>query len=351
MAFTVLNVAFPFVRVAKDTAGGAEHVLLALDHALVASGHRSMVLAPAASEVEGHLVEGLPVPHVINDEARRAAHSHYSETLDKVRLANVDLVHLHGIDFLDYLPGEGVPVVATMHLPLNLYPQEAFGLSRPGTHLVCVSQSQAQTRPSDRRVPPVIPNGVWLEDFYPDSRKEDYVVALGRLCPEKAFHLALDAASAAGVPLVLAGETYAYPAHQQYFREAIQPRLRSPHRFVGRLGGDAKRTLLARARALLVSSQIAETSSLVAMEALACGTPVIAFRSGALPEIVDHGRTGFLVNSLDEMADAIGRAADLDTALCRRLAEERFSAQRMTERYFELYRVAIEKGSVHHVTR
>ncbi len=341
MAYNILNVGFPFARMAPDTAGGAEQVLLALDRALVAGGHNSLVLAPAGSRVCGRLLEGLPVPNAITEQARATVHAFYKRKLEEAARDHIDLIHLHGVDFTNYLPLPGVPVVITLHLPLDLYPQQAFRSSRPDTHLVCVSESQARTQPAGCQLPLIIPNGVSLDEFYPEPRKEDYVVALGRICPEKAFHLALDAASAAGIPLQLAGETYAYSSHRQYFEQAIQPRLRSPHRFVGRVGGEAKRILLARARALLISSQIEETSSLVAMEALACGTPVLAFRAGALREIVDHGRTGFLVSNVEEMADAIRRASDLDPAACRRAAEERFSAQRMTESYFELYRHAI----------
>jgi glycosyltransferase involved in cell wall biosynthesis len=193
----------------------------------------------------------------------------------------------------------------------------------------------------------LIENGVSLSRFHPEAQKQDYVAAMGRICPEKGFEVALDAASAAGVSLHLAGEVFGYPEHERYFRRAIQPRIEKQHRFVGTLGGEQKRIFLARARALLVPSMVAETSSLVTMEALACGTPVIAFQNGALPELIDPGRTGFLVNSREEMAEAIRQVGELDPAECRREAEQRFSAEKMVAQYLKLYRALAITVSLH----
>src|SRR5689334_14368807 len=115
-------------------------------------------------------------------------------------------------------------------------------------------------------------------------------------------------------------------------------RLDRQRKFHGSVGMEQKRRLLTGARCLLVPSLVAETSSLVAMEALACGTPVIAFRSGALPEIVEHGRTGFLVNDERQMADAIAAVGTLDPAACREIAGRRFSLEKMVDAYFAIYR-------------
>ena len=123
----------------------------------------------------------------------------------------------------------------------------------------------------------------------------------------------------------------------RHFEREIAPRLDGDRVFVGPVGFEAKRRLLTEARCLLVPSLVPETSSLVAMEALACGTPVVAFRAGALPEIVEPGRTGFIVRDVEEMADAIGAAAALDPEVCRDAARERFSAEAMVDRYVSLY--------------
>ncbi len=226
----------------------------------------------------------------------------------------------------------------TLHLPPQWYPAGAFHPERADTWLVCVSKSQWRSCPPSPRLRAPIENGVPVDSISPGVRKRDFAIALGRICPEKGFHLAMDAAVQAGLPLLLGGMVYSYREHVAYFRREIEPRLDGRRlRFLGLVGFARKRRLLAAARCLLAPSLAAETSSLVAMEALASGTPVIAFPSGALPEIIEDGKTGFLVSDVREMADAIRRADSIDPAACRRAAVERFSARRMADEYLALY--------------
>lgn len=143
----------------------------------------------------------------------------------------------------------------------------------------------------------------------------------------------------AGVPVLLAGRVFPYEEHLRYFNEQIRPRLLPGHvRLLGCVGADRKYKLLSLAACLLLSSTAPGTSSLVAMEAAAAGTPVIAFPSGAVSEIVEEGRTGFLVRSIEEMARGIERSSEIDPAACRAAAASRFSLPRMIEGYFNLYR-------------
>ena len=160
---------------------------------------------------------------------------------------------------------------------------------------------------------------------------------LSRICPEKNLHAGLDAARQAGIDLVLAGETFPYEAHLRYFEEEIRPRLGARVRLVGAVGDLEKSRLFEGARCLLLPTLAPETSSLVAMEAAASGTPVVAYRSGAVPEVVEDGVTGFLVGGVDEMADAIGRVATLDRELCRAVARKRFSLAGMVDGYVAVY--------------
>jgi glycosyltransferase involved in cell wall biosynthesis len=160
---------------------------------------------------------------------------------------------------------------------------------------------------------------------------------LGRICPEKGQHLALHAAHRADIPLLLAGEVFPYADHQAYFEDCVRPLLDRHRRYLGPVGFNRKRRLLSAARCLLVPSLCPETSSLVAMEAMACGTPVIAFPSGALPETVEHGRTGYIVDNADDMAAALQEVVAIDRQHCRRTAAARFSLHRMTNAYLALY--------------
>jgi glycosyltransferase involved in cell wall biosynthesis len=250
----------------------------------------------------------------------------------------VDLIHFHGCDFVQYLPRDGPPALATLHLPLHRYGPRIGAPPRAHTHLNGVSASQVATAPPHLPLAGWVANGVDVDALRPIPERRDHVVALGRICPEKGFHLALDAAHRADVPMLLAGAVHPYERHRDYYHSEIAPRLDARRRFVSCVGTAQKRDLLGRARCLLVSSQIDETSSLVAMEALACGTPVVSFRIGALPEIVEEGRTGLLVNDLREMSDAIRRVDSIDRGECRQAALERFDARRMAADYFALYR-------------
>lgn len=339
MTLTILSVAYPLAPVGPDAVGGAEQVLTQLDRALVAAGHRSIVVARDGSRTAGILVPVSGQLGVLDDGARQCAWQAHREAIaSALRRWPVDLVHLHGIDCAAYLPPPGVPALVTLHLPPDWYPAEMFRPTRPGTWLHCVGAAQHAACPKSPYLLPPIENGVPVEALAARHAKRAFALVLGRICPEKGVHLAIEAAKRADASLLIAGEVFPYEAHRRYFTDAVQPRLDGRRRFVGPAGFARKRRLLTAARCLLVPSLAPETSSLVAREALACGTPVIGFPNGALPDTVEHGRTGFLVDSVDGMADAIGLAPGLDAALCRRVAAERFALGGMTARYFALYR-------------
>lgn len=336
---TVLSVAYPFAPLGFDAAGGAEQILTMLDLALVERGHRSIVIASEGSRVHGTLISIRPRLGEITPEARNSCHRLYKAAVNAaVADYKPDLIHMHGLDFLEYLPDSPLPLIATLHLPIAWYPREIFALDRPWPKFVCVSESQRRNCPASPAEIPVIRNGVPVEHLLFRPRKRNFALTLGRICPEKGLHAALDAARAAGIPLVLAGRVFPYESHERCFRDEILPRLGPQARFIGPIGFARKRRLLAAARCLLLPSQAEETSSLVAMEALASGTPVIAFRRDALAEIVEDGKTGFLVSDTGEMEAALRRAGALRPECCRQAALARFSARRMIASYFRLYR-------------
>jgi glycosyltransferase involved in cell wall biosynthesis len=259
--------------------------------------------------------------------------------IDKaLRERPVDVVHCRGLDFAEYLPPPGVPVLVTLHLPVDHYAGETLSACRPGRYFNCVSGSQRRCFPDSDAMLPEIPNGVPVAELQARHGARKFAIVLGWICPEKGFHHAIDAAALARTPLVIAGQVFPYEDHERYFAMEIEPRLGAMARYVGNLNFARKRRFLTAARCLLMPSLIAETSSLVAMEAIACGTPVVAYPAGALPEIIDPGVTGFIVNNPQEMAEAIRAVDGIDPDRCRAVARRRFCQDRMVGAYFGYYR-------------
>jgi glycosyltransferase involved in cell wall biosynthesis len=283
------------------------------------------------------------VPAAITEAARASMHERQRRAIKEALTRwPIDLLHAHGLDFSDYLPLSGVPTLVTLHLPASFYPAGAVAAARPLTWFNCVSTAQQRSFPALPNMLEPIPNGVPVDRFAARHARRNFVMAMGRICPEKGFHLAIDAAETVRVPLLIAGQVYPYQAHQAYFAEQIRPRLGPGVRFFGGIDFKRKRRLLSAARCLLVPSLVAETSSLVAIEALACGTPVVAFPAGALADIVEPGVTGFLVNDAREMADAIHCTDALDRERCREVARRKYSLDRMVEAYFAAYRHLVQ---------
>jgi glycosyltransferase involved in cell wall biosynthesis len=338
MSLTVLNVAYPLAPVGRDSVGGAEQVLSALDEALVAAGHRSIVIAAEGSQTAGTLVPVKAEAGVLDEACRARAQLRHRRAIAAVRQRFlIDVMHFHGIDFHAYLPEDG-PTLVTLHLPLRWYPPDVFATRRDDLWMHAVSTSQHETAPNGAGLCPPIPNGVDMDTLFRPHANRGFALLLSRICPEKGVHLAIDAARAARMPLIIGGQVYRYEWHERYFVEEVLPRLDNKRRFLGPLDFVRKRRFLNAARCLVIPSLAAETSSLVAMEALACGTPVVAFPNGALPDVVEHGRTGFLVNDVAEMADAMIAAGSIDRELCRSEARRRFSLNTMKAAYLDLYR-------------
>jgi glycosyltransferase involved in cell wall biosynthesis len=345
---SILYVSYPLLPVTPESAGGAEQMLLVLEREIAGTGHRTTVAACAGSHTCGTLLPTGATAKEL-DQYERREREHAAEILRYLQdhPGKFDLIHDKSGSFFRHASECPLPVLATLHLPRSFYHQEWFQGAPPNLFLNCVSQAQAASFADLANVMAVVENGIDVDMFPFSERKGDYLFWLGRICEEKAPHLAIAAARKARLPLVIAGQVYPFRYHQGYFDCEIRPHLHdgSPVRYINTPSREEKLGLLSNARMLLLTSTVEETSSLVAMEAMACGTPVVAFRRGAFPEVVASGETGILVDTLDEMATAVENLQQISAAACRARVDRQFTAKRMAREYEKLYRQVLSRAS------
>jgi glycosyltransferase involved in cell wall biosynthesis len=318
--------------------GGTERVVAWLVDELVDLGHKVTLFASGDSVTGAELVRICPRALRLG-RPRTDPMAMQAALIEEVasKANDFDLIHAH-IDWLHLplLSRLGVPFLTTCHgrLDLPLFPDVIRRF--PKAAFVSISENQ--------RIP--LPQANWVGTVYhglppdllrPSFEPGSYLAFLGRLTAEKGPEPAIRIARAVGMPLHIAakvprGET-------TYFRERIEPQLDGKQvQLIGEVNDRAKQGFLAGAAALLFPIDWPEPFGLVMIEAMACGTPVIAFKSGSVPEVVDDGITGFVVSDEDEAIRAIGRLADLDRRQVRAQFEKRFSAGRMAEEYLSHYR-------------
>lgn len=346
----VLYIAYPLLTVSEKSAGGAEQVLWTLELEMARHGLKTAVAASAGSCVTGELLStGEPCFQFDDFERRNCEHQEQILEIILRRAARgrtFDLVHDMSGSFWSRAGEIDAPVLATLHLPWDFYSPALFENIPTNVWFNCVSHSQARSFADLRQLAGVVGNGIALDRFAPNLQQKERsgLLWLGRICQEKAPHLALDIAEQAGMSIALVGQIYPFSHHRQYFDRELAPRLQQMPgaRFIERPSQQQKQQLLCGARAVLITSLVEETSCLVAMEAAASGTPVIAFSHGALPEIVRHGVTGFVVEELRAAVQVLGRLQEIDSAACIRHARDNFASTRMAEGYLDLYQSVLE---------
>nr|WP_275895897.1 MULTISPECIES: glycosyltransferase [Amycolatopsis] len=252
----------------------------------------------------------------------------------------VDVVHDHSLAGPLNAPAYGVPTVATVHGPVGEDMARYYAELGDDVHLVAISNRQRELAP-DLNWIGTVHNALRLADWPFESEKDDYALFLGRFHPDKAPHLALEAAHRAGLRLVLAGKC-AEPIEKEYFEREVRPRLTENDHVFGVADATAKRELLAKARCLLFPIQWEEPFGMVMIEAMACGTPVVALRSGAVPEVVVDGVTGLVRDDPADLAQALRDVRHLDPAKCRAHVAEHFDIGGLGAGYEAAYRRAVE---------
>jgi len=341
----------PWIAVPPPGYGGIEAVVDLLCEALARRGHEVTLFAAPGSRSAVHVRSLLDSAHPDTIGSSLYESDHVASAWAEIDLAAelgepFDVVHDHsGFTALAMADRVSVPVVHTVHGPFDQTTNRFYQRHGPKARLVAISRSQAASAPAGVRVVDVVPNPIRVDRWPLRTEKQDYLLWIGRMDPVKGAHRAIAAARLAGRMLVLAGPIQ--PGQEHYFREWVEPHIddRRVH-YVGEVAGVAKQELYANAAALLMPIRWREPFGMVMVEALACGTPVIAFREGAAGEIVIDGQNGMLVADEAEMAAAVGRLGSIDPLRCRSSVAERYDVSVTVAGYEHVYRRAIETAGV-----
>lgn len=323
----IAQIAPPGIPCPPEGYGASELVVSNLTEELVRQGHEVTLFAHPESRTGARLVSFPRVYDLVDADQREFAHT--SLALDFAD--RFDIVHNHCI-----APGPSLlrltstPSLTTLHYLrplLSTFAEENY---------VALSQSQARLVERKLHVAGIAPNGIDMTLHSLVEDKDDYLLFLGRIDPKKGVHLAMDAARALNMRLLIAA---GHPTRDNlgYLENEVTPRLGGGIEHIGHVGAEEKVALLGRARAVLMPHQWEEPFGLVAVEALASGTPVIAFNRGALPEIIPNGQAGFIVEDLDGMTAAIQALDSISPVRCRQAVEDRFSSAAMAAAYLSIY--------------
>ena len=327
----------PWLAVPPKGYGGIEWVVSILADGLVDHGHEVTLFAAGDSQTKARLVTSYDDPPSMRI-GLSMPYLHHALTCF-ASADQFDLINDHSGPLAGALGGAcAMPVCHTVHGPLSGEPGDVYSLIDRVSPLVgLISVSDHQRTP--------LPDINWLAtchnaiaiDAYPFHEANDgYLLFLGRMSPDKGAHNAVRVAAEMGLPMILAGKMHDV-AEREHFKANVEPFLSDDIRYVGEVSHDEKVRLLQRARATVFPIQWPEPFGLVMVESMACGTPVIATRFGAVPEVIEQGRSGVIVDRPDQLAGAVEQVAALDPREVRASAEERFSAQRMVADYVAAY--------------
>lgn len=333
----------PWIPVPPPGYGGIEAVVDAITRELVRRGHDVTLFCAPGSRSEAEVVELLDRPHPDQIERSLYEVDHVARAfalIDEAARAGrpYDVVHDHcGFTAFAMADRLSAPVVHTLHGPFTAETAVFYAHHADKAQVVAISRAQLAQAPTGLRVAGVVPNPIAAEDWPLVHEKDGYLLWVGRMTAEKGPHRAITAARLARMPLVLAGPVQ--PGQERFFEHEVAPHIDGDQiRYVGEVAGEEKTRLFARAHALLMPIRWPEPFGMVMLEAMVCGTPVIAFPEGSARELVTPGQTGFLVDDEEQMADACSMTSELDPARCRQVIVERCDVRAVAAAYEEVYR-------------
>ena len=325
--------------------GGIEWVVSLLADGLTEEGHAVTLFASGDSHTKATLAS--VYEHAPSEQIGRSLPELRHVLACYERAGEFDVINDHTGPIGAVLGGVAhKPVVHTVHGPVEGEPGHVYeGIDKvaPQVGLISISLNQRRPKPHLNWVAN-IPNALDLEHYPCHPHRGEYLLFLGRMNHEKGAHRAIAVAMELALPLKLAGKVRE-PRERAYFDEFVEPHLGDGIEYLGEVNHGAKVELLQNARATLFPIEWEEPFGLVMIESMACGTPVIATHHGAVPEVIEDGRGGVIVDNWREIPDALERADAIDPIECRRYAEERFAPERMVADYVRAYREAAARGS------
>jgi glycosyltransferase involved in cell wall biosynthesis len=332
----------PWIPVPPRGYGGIEYVVALVTDALVEHGHDVELFCSPGSGTKAKVHPLLPAAHPEAIERALFEADHVGRAFRAIEGDGdhrFDVIHDHcGYTPLALADQIETPLVHTVHGPFNDETNDYYAHNGHNGHVVCISHAQAGQAPNADIVDSVVHNPIDVDAWPVGYEKEDYLLWLGRFAPEKGPHRAIEVAKATGRRLILAGPVQ--PGQERYFSEEVEPNVDGSRiSWVGEVGGARKQRLFADASVFLMPIRWPEPFGMVMVEALAAGTPVLAFPEGAAPEIVEDGVNGFLVADEQEMAAMVDRVSEIDPLTCRRSAE-RFAPDRIALGYEAAFRSA-----------
>lgn len=318
--------------------GGTEYVISAVTEGMVSRNHAVTLFATGDSVTNARLEsvcdQAIGFKDIDDSEASMLLIRHLANFAHQSD--QFDVIHNHILETFALVPYINQPIVTTLHTDLSRSSEQSI-LQRPEvqeTFFISISDAQRKSLPNLPYLRTIY-HGIPVHKFPFQEQQGDYLVFLGRITPEKGVEIAVETAQKTGRKLIIAAKVD--EPLSEYAKKMLKLFSDTPNiQFVGQVG-DEKKQLLANAYALLMPIQWDEPFGLVVIEALATGTPVIAFQRGAMPEIIKEGKTGFLVKTIQEMSGAVDKVASIDRHDCRKFVEQRFSFERMISEYDRVF--------------
>ncbi len=324
--------------------GGTELVIHNLTEGLIKKGHNVSLIATQDSKTSAKLISPLKKPirkeKSIKDPKSRESFKYIGigKTLKIINsIKNIDIIHNHiGWRLIPFLSSFNAPSLTTLHGPLNSKYQQIIYNEYKKCFIASISDSQRKPLPNLNYVATVY-NGIDINLFDFKKTQGKYLAFLGRISPEKGTREAILTAKKTNLPLKIAAKLDA--VDQEYFQKKVNPLIDGKQiQYIGEIGPIQKNIFLKNAMALLAPVQWEEPFGLFMIESMACGTPVIAFNRGSVPEIIENEKTGFIVNNLKEMITAVSKISSIKRQDCRERVEKNFTSKIMVKNYEEIYK-------------